>query len=143
MDQEQLLKLFFNETYPSQSIYVSFGIDTLQNDYANIIHDPKQKLLIFYENAIPKKYTTVKAVLQIDKIINVEFGDRNSPLSCRGSQSNCLNMCITYKSNDAEHEILFSHIGFTEKAFKNLYNELSFYINKPQQFINEHGIIEL
>ncbi len=143
MDQQQLLKLLHNEIYPSQSIYVSYGIDNLQNDFAEIILDPKQKLLIFYSSSALKKYIEVRATLPIEKIVKVEFGDRTSPLSYKGSESNCLNICITYKNNDIENEILFSHVGFTERVFKKLYNDLCSYTNPYQQPTNTNGFIEL
>lgn len=146
LTQVEMKAMYHAKKYHIFDILISHGINAFATEnYCHMIYDTLNKNLIFFTTHFfisDSVAHNVGAVLSIDKITKVEFGDRNSPLSQKGSEPKSLNILITYKSNDIEKEILFSHIGMNSYLFENLYTELHSYISEPIK-LNDKGVFEL
>ncbi len=140
MNQNEFKSILFENRNKLFSVYVSYGIDTLQNDYAEIFIDTKSNTIFFV--VLPYPLSMLEATLSIDKIVSVQYGGNFSPIALKGSKPDSKNILITYNSAGVEKEILFSNANFTLDAFNDFYKYLNSNFVEAQK-VNDQGFIEL
>ncbi len=135
----EIMALFKKNYNSAHSIYVSYGIDSLHEKPSRILFDSaSQNLFFFTDESRPK----VKASLSIDKIISIDLGGPDSPISKKGSREDYDNISIIYKVDDSEKEILFASKYHRNSYFKEFYDELVPYVRELQT-VNEQDFTVL